>query len=99
MLHVRHVQKLAIPVQNIAEILEWNNARGCAGRAPMLAANVRKHVGMVALMQHKQHNNVLMPAEPAPKNAKNTITNIASVVLKNAENAKQYADLWRLKIS
>ncbi len=88
LLHVKHVQKLVILVQNIAETLEWNNVRGCVGRAPMRAANVRKHAETGALMQHIQHNNVQMPAVPVPKNAKSMITNIASVVLKNAENAK-----------
>ena len=85
LLRVRHVQKLVILVRNIAETLEWNNAKSCAGHAPMRAANVRKHAGMEALVQHKQLNNVPMPAVPVPKNAKNMITNIASVVLKNAE--------------
>lgn len=97
MLHVRHVQKLAILVQNIAEILEWNNARGCAGRALMRAANVRKHAGTVALVLHKQHNNVQMPAVTVPKNAKSMIMNIVKDVRKNADGVKLNAETFRFK--
>lgn len=91
--HVRHVQKLVILVRNIAKaIREWNNAKSCVGHAPMRAANVRKHAGTVALVQHKQHNNVPMPAVPVPKNAKNMTMNIAGAVRKSAEDAKPSAE-------
>lgn len=98
LLHVKHVQKSVIPVLNIAKaIREWNNAKNCAGHAPMRVANVRKHAETGVQMQHKQHKNVLMPAVPVPKSAKSMMMNIVNDVLKNAEGAKLNAEIWLSK--
>ncbi len=100
LLHVKHVQKPVIPVLNIAkETLKWNNAKNYAGLAPMPAENVQKHARTWMLMQHTQHSNVLMPAGPVRKNVKSIIMNNVSVVLKNAESAKQNAERLQFKIN
>ncbi len=95
---VRHVPKHVRNVQTVVkEIREWNNAQVYAEPALKPAVNVQKNAEATVAILLNQHSNASMLAVHVPKNAKSTMTKCAKNAPKNAESAKQNAEILQLK--